>query len=38
MGPQAGGPRILIMSGDAETYAYQTFGALSDLYVIDGLK
>jgi eukaryotic-like serine/threonine-protein kinase len=30
--------RIFLMSRDGETYVYQTFGALSDLYLIDGLK
>ncbi len=31
-------PRLFLMSRDNETYVYQTFGALSDLYLIDGLK
>ncbi|HXM76369.1 MAG TPA: hypothetical protein VN971_06315 [Thermoanaerobaculia bacterium] len=31
-------PRLFLMSRDGETYVYQTFGALSDLYLIDGLK
>ena len=30
--------RLFLMSRDGETYVYQTFGALSDLYLIDGLK
>jgi eukaryotic-like serine/threonine-protein kinase len=30
--------RLFLMSRDNETYVYQTFGALSDLYLIDGLK
>lgn len=38
VGPQSEGPGILLISGDGETYAYQNFGALSDLYLIDGLK
>jgi Tol biopolymer transport system component len=37
-GSQTGGPRIFMMSRDGETYVYQTFGALSDLYLIDGLR
>jgi eukaryotic-like serine/threonine-protein kinase len=32
------GLRLFLMSRDGETYVYQTFGALSDLYLIDGLK
>jgi Tol biopolymer transport system component len=31
-------PRLFLMSRDGETYVYQTFGALSDLYLIDGLR
>jgi hypothetical protein len=38
VGTQTGGARILLISDDGETYAYQNFGALSDLYLIDGLK
>jgi len=37
-GVQTGGPRLFLMSRDGESYVYQTFGALSDLYLIDGLK
>jgi Tol biopolymer transport system component len=32
------GLRLFLMSRDGETYVYQTFGALSDLYLIDGLE
>jgi Tol biopolymer transport system component len=38
VGFQTGGARLVLMSRDGESYVYQTFGALSDLYLIDGLK
>ncbi|HYK43332.1 MAG TPA: hypothetical protein VE007_13165, partial [Thermoanaerobaculia bacterium] len=38
VGFQTGGARTFLLSPDGETYVYQTFGALSDLYLIDGLK
>ncbi|HEY6051556.1 MAG TPA: hypothetical protein VIZ58_09930, partial [Thermoanaerobaculia bacterium] len=37
-GPRSGGPQVVLITGDGETYVYQNFGALSDLYLIDGLR
>jgi len=38
VGLQTGGARMFLITSDGQTYVYQTFGALSDLYLIDGLK